>query len=174
MDLRYPVGKFTADSTVTPEKRKAWIAQLDALPRDLERTLAALPAQALDTPYREGGWTVRQVVHHLADSHLNAYTRIKLTLTEELPVIKTYEEQLWAELPDGKHADPSISLAILGGVHKRLTLLLESLSPEQFARPAHHPSWGSITVDWLMQMYAWHCRHHLAHISLVQSVISDR
>ena len=168
MDPRYPVGKFSAESTVTPEKRKAWIAQLDALPRDLEQAIASLPAQRLDTPYREGGWTVRQVVHHLADSHLNAYTRIKLALTEDMPVIKTYEEQIWAELPDGKSADPSLSLGILKGVHQRLTILLDALSPEQFARPAQHPSWGPITVDWLLQMYAWHCRHHLGHIALVR------
>jgi hypothetical protein len=109
------------------------------------------------------------VVHHLADSHLNAYTRLKLALTEDSPVIKTYEEQLWAELPDAKNADPAMSLAILEGLHRRLTILLESLSPEQFARPAQHPSWGPITVDWLLQMYAWHCRHHVAHIGLVTS-----
>ena len=167
MDPRYPVGKFAAESAVTPEKRKAWIAQLDALPRELEQAIASLPAHALDTPYREGGWTVRQVVHHLADSHLNAYIRIKLALTEDMPVIKTYEEQIWAELPDGKNADPSISIGILNGVHQRLTILLDSLSPEQFDRPAQHPSWGPITVDWLLQMYAWHCRHHLGHIGLV-------
>ena len=167
MDPRYPVGKFTPDSDVTPEKRQRWIAQVDALPRDLERALAGLPPTLLDTPYREGGWTVRQVVHHLADSHLNAFTRIKLALTEESPVIKTYEEQLWAELVDGRTADPALSMSILDGVHRRMTILLESLTPEQFARPAQHPAWGSITVDWLLQMYEWHCRHHLAHIGLV-------
>ena len=167
MDPRYPVGKFTADADVTPEKRQRWITEIDALPRNLERTLAALPASSLDTPYREGGWTARQVVHHLADSHLNAYTRIKLALTEDAPVIKTYEEQIWAELPDGRTADPGMSMSILDGVHRRMTILLESLTPEQFARTAQHPSWGPITVDWLLQMYAWHCRHHLAHIGLV-------
>jgi hypothetical protein len=167
MDPRYPVGKFTADTDVTQEKRSRWIAQLDTLPRDLARTLAALPPALLDTPYREGGWTARQVVHHLADSHLNAYIRIKLALTEDAPLIKTYEEELWAELPDGRTADPAISMSILEGVHRRMTLLFESLTPEQFARTAHHPAWGSITVDWLLQMYAWHCRHHLAHIGLV-------
>ena len=172
MDSRYPVGEFAPDSSVTPEKRQAWIAQLDALPRDLRKTIASLPTSALDTPYREGGWTVRQVVHHLADSHLNAYVRIKLALTEDSPVIKTYEEQIWAELPDGKSADPTVSLGILDGVHQRLTLVLESLSAEQFARPAQHPSWGQITVDWLLQMYAWHCRHHLAHIGLVRDGVS--
>lgn len=166
MDPRYPVGKFTADDDVTPAKRRAWIAEVDALPRNVRAALAALPAPALDTPYREGGWTARQVVHHLADSHLNAYFRIKLALTEDSPAIKTYEEQLWAELPDGKTADPSLSLSILDGVHQRMTILLESLTPEQFARVAQHPQWGRITVDWIIQMYAWHCRHHLAHIGL--------
>jgi DinB superfamily len=169
MDPRYPVGQFAADNDVTPEKRRGWIAQLDALPRDLERALAELPASRLDTPYRAGGWTARQVVHHLADSHLNAYTRIKLALTEESPTIKTYEEQIWAELPDGKAVDLAPSLAILNGVHRRTTILLDSLTPEQFGRTAQHPSWGLITVDWLLQMYAWHCRHHVAHIRSVSA-----
>jgi hypothetical protein len=167
MDPRYPVGAFTLDEDVTAEKRRTWIAQLEALPRDLEQLLATLPSSALDTRYREGGWTVRQVVHHLADSHANAFTRIKLALTEDAPMIKTYEEQLWAELPDSRDADPASSLMILEGVHQRITILLKSLTNEQFARPARHPAWGSISVDWLVQMYAWHCRHHLGHIRLV-------
>lgn len=167
MDPRYPVGKFSLDTEVTPDKRRRWIAEIDALPRNLEGALAELPPSSLDTPYREGGWTARQVVHHLADSHLNAYSRIKLALTEDTPAIKTYEEQLWAELPDGRTADPAISMSILGGLHQRLTILLESLTEEQFARPAQHPVWGSINVDFLVQMYAWHCRHHVAHIGLV-------
>lgn len=170
MDPRYPVGKFRADPDVTPEKRKGWIAEMDALPRNLARALDALPASSLDTPYREGGWTARQVVHHMADSHLNAYIRIKLALTEDTPTIKTYEEAIWAELPDGRTLDPAVSLAILDGVHRRLTALLDSLTPDQFERPARHPEWGAITVDWLLQMYAWHSRHHVAHIGLVRDV----
>jgi hypothetical protein len=106
-------------------------------------------------------------VHHLADSHLNAYTRIKLALTEQSPAIKTYEEQLWAEMPDGKSADPAPSLSILDGIHQRLNMLLESLPQEQFARAATHPQWGPITVDFLVQQYAWHCRHHVGHVRLV-------
>ena len=168
MDRRYPVGKFVPDANVTPEKRRGWIAELDALPREMERAIAALSSAGLDTPYRDGGWTARQVVHHVADSHLNAYTRIKLALTEDSPTLKTYEEHLWAELPDGKTADPALSLGILKGVHTRLTMVLESLAPEQFARPAIHPANGPTTVDGLIQMYAWHCRHHLAHIALVK------
>ena len=166
MDPRYPVGKFTADDEVTPAKRRAWIAEIDALPRKLRAALATLPPSAVHTQYREGGWTARQLVHHLADSHLNAYFRIKLALTEDAPLLKTYEEQLWAELPDGKTADPALSLGILDGVHQRLTILLDSLTPEQFARPAQHPQWGRVTVDWILQMYEWHCRHHVAHIGL--------
>lgn len=172
MDPRYPVGRFAFDSDVTPEKRRAWIAQLDALPRDLRQALAELPPDRLDTPYREGGWTARQVVHHLADSHLNAYTRIKLALTEDTPAIKTYEEQLWAELPDGRTGDPEPSLAMLDGIHRRLTILLETLTPEQFARTATHPQLGQVSVDFLVQMYAWHCRHHLAHIRSVSQAAS--
>jgi hypothetical protein len=167
MDRRYPAGTFAFDEDSTPEKRRGWIAQLNALPGDLRDALGQLPPGGLETPYREGGWTPRQVVHHLADSHLNAYTRIKLALTEESPAIKTYEEQLWAELPDGKSADPGASLGILDGVHQRLNILLESLRPEQFDRAATHPQWGPITVDFLVQQYAWHCRHHVGHVLLV-------
>ena len=170
MDPRYPVGKFVLDPDVTPNKRHAWVAELDKLPRNLREMLDSLPATALDTPYREGGWTVRQVVHHLADSHLNAYTRIKLALTEDNPQLKTYEEQLWAELADGRELDIAPSLAILDGVHRRLTVLLESLQPDQFARSAQHPTWGAISVDFLVQTYAWHCRHHVAHIGQVRAV----
>jgi hypothetical protein len=166
MDPRYPVGKFVLDPDVTAEKRRAWIAQLNALPRDLRDALAQLPSGGLDTRYRDGGWTARQVVHHLADSHLNAYTRVKLALTEDAPAIKTYEEQLWAEMPDSKSADPALSLAILDGVHQRLSIVLLSLTAEQFARAATHPQWGPITVDFLVQQYAWHCRHHVGHIGL--------
>lgn len=167
MDPRYPVGPFTVDRLVTPAKRHAWIGQLDRLPADVRVAIAPLSAAGLDTPYREGGWTVRQVVHHLADSHANAYTRIKLALTEDTPAIKTYEEQLWAELADGRAEDLAPSLAILDGIHARLTLLLTSLDEDQFARTATHPSFGVVTVDWLLQMYEWHCRHHLGHIGLV-------
>jgi DinB family protein len=168
MDLRYPVGTFTYDSDVTPEKRKAWIAQITALPTELNAALAALPPGGLDRPYRPDGWTARQVVHHLADSHLNAHTRMRLALTEENPSIKTYEESEWARLEDAMHGDPASSLAILDGLHKRFTILLESLQPEQFGRTANHPQWGPITLDYLLQMYSWHCRHHVGHIKQIR------
>jgi hypothetical protein len=168
MDPRYPVGKFSADPDVTPEKRKMWISQIAALPVELNSALAALPPGGLDRPYRENGWTARQVVHHLADSHLNAHTRVRLALTEENPTIKTYEEGAWAKLEDALHADPASSLSILEGLHKRFGILLESLRPEQFARTATHPDWGAINVDWLLQMYSWHCRHHVGHIRQIR------
>ena len=119
MDPRYPVGKFSYDSAVTPEKRKEWICQIANLPIELNSALASLPHGGLDRPYRDGGWTARQVVHHLADSHLNAHTRMRNALTEDKPLIKTYEESEWAKLPDAQHGDPSSSLAILDGLHKR-------------------------------------------------------
>ena len=168
MERRYPVGPFVIDPVVTPEKRRQWIAEWAGLPTNMRRALDALPANGLDTPYREGGWTARQVVHHVADSHLNAYTRIKLALTEANPTLKPYEEQLWAELVDGKTADPAVSLGILDGVHRRLTMVLESLTPEQFARPAVHAANGPTNIDGLLQMYAWHSRHHVAHINLIK------
>jgi hypothetical protein len=165
MDSRYPVGKFVFDQEVTPEKRRRWIAEFARLPRLVTEAVAALPPGGLDTRYRDGGWTARQVVHHLADSHMNALTRVKLALTEDSPPLKTYEEQLWAELPDAR-MDPAVSIAILEGVHSRFVTLFESLSEEQFARAASHPQWGQVSVDMLLQMYAWHCQHHVAHIRL--------
>lgn len=168
MDRRYPVGPFKLDLRVTPDKRRQWIGELDRLPDNMRRALAALPPSGLDTPYREGGWTARQVVHHVADSHLNAYIRIKLALTEDNPTLKTYAERQWADLVDGRTADPEISLGILDGVHRRLTMVLESLAPEQFARPAVHPANGPTSVDGLVQMYAWHSRHHVGHVLLIK------
>ena len=172
MDPRYPVGKFVLDPDSTADKRRGWIAILNALPRDMRKAVTDLPPAGIDTTYRDGGWTVRQVVHHVADSHLNAYTRIKLALTEDTPTIKTYEESLWAELTDSKTADPAISLGILDGIHHRLNTVLESLTPDQFARPARHPEMGPMTVDAFVQMYAWHSRHHLAHIALAAAKVA--
>jgi hypothetical protein len=172
MDPRYPVGKFVLDPDTTPEKRRGWMAILDSLPRTMRQAVAELPTAGLETPYRDGGWTVRQVVHHVADSHVNAYTRIKLALTEDTPTVKPYEEARWAELPDGKTGDPAISLGILDGIHYRLNVVLESLTPDQFARSARHPELGLMTVDAFVQMYAWHSRHHLAHIALAAAKLS--
>ena len=170
MDPRYPTGRFTYDPEITPEKRAARVAAIGSLPTELREALAAIPGDRLDTPYRDGGWTGRQVVHHLADSHINAYIRFRLALTESGPVVKPYEESVWAELLDAKTEPPSVSVAILEGLHRRLHVLLSSLGPDDFARTANHPAHGPITVDWLLQMYAWHGRHHVGHLRLITKI----
>jgi hypothetical protein len=167
MDPRFPTGRFTFDSALTADKRAAWTAIIGSLPAELRSTLATLPSSKLDTPYREGGWTARQVVHHLADSHINAYVRFKLALTETDPVVKPYQEGAWANLVDARTADPQVSVGILDGVHHRLHALLASLAPDDFTRSARHPDHGAISVDWLLQLYAWHGRHHIGHLRLV-------
>ena len=168
MDPRYPTGRFSFDAAPTPARRAECIAAIGSFPAEMRTAAAALSAEQLETPYREGGWTARQVIHHVADSHMNAYIRFKLTLTEEAPPLKPYEESIWAELVDGKTGDPSISLGILDGVHHRLHRLLTTLEPAHFARTAHHPQHGPVTLDWLLQLYAWHGRHHIGHIRLIQ------
>lgn len=170
MDPRYPVGRFSFDSAITADTRRACIGQLKSLPADLRAAIEALPAAALDTPYRPGGWTARQVVHHVADSHVNAYVRVRLALTEDNPTVRPYAEASWAELSDARSGEPGVSLALLDALHARWTALLESLTPEQFERPALHPDNGAISVDWLLQLYAWHGRHHVGHVKLVAAV----
>jgi DinB superfamily len=167
MDPRYPTGRFTYDPAITPEKRAGWVAAIGGLPAELREAVAAIPDNRLDTPYRDGGWTGRQVVHHVADSHINAYIRFRLALTEPGPAVKPYEESVWAELLDARTEHPSVSVGILDGLHRRLHVLLASLGPEDFARTANHPQHGPITVDWLLQMYAWHGRHHVGHLKLI-------
>ena len=170
MDVRYPTGRFTYDAAITPEKRAAWVAAIGHLPAELDAALRLLPPDRLDTPYREGGWTARQVVHHVADSHINAYIRFRLALTEQAPPVKPYEESIWAELLDARTEDPVVSVGLLKALHHRLHVLLASLGPESFARTAHHPDHGLITVDWLLQMYAWHGRHHVGHLGVIRAL----
>jgi DinB superfamily len=167
MDPRFPTGQFTFVPTPSPAQRTAWVDAIGSLPAEFKSVFAALAPEKLDMPYRDGGWTARQVVHHVADSHMNAYLRFKLALTETNPTIKPYEQAMWAELVDGKTADPAVSLAILDGVHHRLHLVLRSLAPSEFARTAVHPEHGPISIDWLLQMYAWHGRHHKGHLQIV-------
>jgi hypothetical protein len=166
MDPRYPTGTFAYDPNPTAELRRSAVAAIGSLPAEIRLAAAGLPAEKLDTPYRDGGWTARQVIHHVADSHTNAYIRFKLTLTEDSPPLKPYEEQIWAELIDGKTGDPAVSLAILDGIHYRLHRLLITLGAADFARTAHHPQHGPVTLDWLLQLYAWHGRHHIGHLEL--------
>ena len=164
-DLRFPTGKFTPDSSVTPDKRKAWIREIADAPRALREAVRGLDDRQLDTPYRPDGWSVRQVLHHVPDSHMNAYVRFKLALTEDTPTIKTYKEAEWARLADTAGTPPEVSLSLLDAVHRRWIVLLESLADADFSRPLMHPEMGPITLDWLLQHYAWHGRHHVAHIT---------
>jgi uncharacterized damage-inducible protein DinB len=164
-NLQYPVGKFEFKPGVTHEGRQALIGSIAQTPDRLRAAIANLSAKQLDEPYRPEGWTVRQVVHHLADSHLNAYTRFKLGVTEAEPTIKTYDENLWAKLEDGRHADPELSLPLLDALHRRWVVFLRSVRPEDFARTVKHAEWGTVSVDYLLQDYEWHGRHHVAHIT---------
>lgn len=163
--LQYPVGKFSVDASVTGDKRRAWIRQIADAPAALRAAVAGLGDRQLDTPYRPGGWTVRQVVHHVPDSHMNAYVRFKWALTEDNPTIKAYDEAAWATVADTALTDPDVSLTLLDALHRRWVVLLESLKPEDFGRPLVHPDNGPMTLDRLLQMYAWHGRHHVAHIT---------
>jgi uncharacterized damage-inducible protein DinB len=163
-DVRFPVGPFAIDADVTPDKRAAWIRHMAGAPAQLASAVLGLDDAQLDTPYREGGWTPRQVVHHLADAHLNGFARFKLALTEEQPDIKTYEEDRWAETADARRAPVELSLRLLDALHARWTILLESLSAEEFGRAFRHPDRGVMTIDKAIQLYAWHGAHHAAHI----------
>jgi uncharacterized damage-inducible protein DinB len=168
-DLRYPVGEFEFVSTLTPAERLACIDAIAQVPTRLRAAVANLTPAQLDTPYRPGGWTVRQLVHHIGDSHMNALTRFKLALTEDDPMVKTYEENLWAELADTKTPPIDPSLALLDNLHLRWEILLRSLTPDQFSRNFRHPGWGSQTVDFLLAQYSWHGKHHVAHITALRA-----
>ena len=162
---RYPIGRAEVPTSITPAQRAQFIREIEAAPANLRAAVAGLSDVQLDTPYRDGGWTVRQVVHHVPDSHVNAYVRVKLALTEEEPTIKPYNEQRWSELSDGKTAPIAMSLALLDAVHLRWVACLRSLPAEAFGRTFRHPERGVMTVDQLLALYAWHGKHHVAHIT---------
>jgi hypothetical protein len=165
-DLRFPVGKFVRPESLSPEQRKAAIRTIAELPAKLRAALKGLNEKQLATPYRPDGWTVTQVVHHISDSHMNALTRLKLGLTEEVPTIKPYDEAKWAELEDGRSTLVSESLAMIDGLHAKWAFLLERMKPEQFARKINHPEWKTpMSLDTLLALYEWHSRHHVAHIT---------
>ena len=166
MDLRYPIGPFAMEKEpLTAEQRRRFIDEIAAAPERLREAVAGLSQEQLDTPYRPGGWTARQVAHHIPDSHVNAYVRFKLALTETEPALQTYEESEWAKLPDTAATPVEISLALLDALHRRWVTLLRSLPEKDFARTARHPSWGLVSVDFLLAQYDWHGRHHVAHIT---------
>jgi len=164
-DLQYPIGKYETKTLLTPAEREEAIAQIAETPKRMRNALDGLTGGQLETPYRPGGWTVRQLAHHVPDSHMNAYVRLKLALTEVEPTVKTYEEQLWAELTDSRETPVEVSLALLEFLHMRWNFLLRALQPGDFARRLRHPVNGAMTVDNLVHHYAWHGRHHVAHIT---------
>ena len=164
--FRYPTGKFVPPDHITQAHLHTWLADIQALPAQLRTAVETLSEAQLETPYRPEGWTVRQVVHHLADSHLNAYTRCKLALTEDNPTIKPYEEQHWAELTDGKTAPIALSLSLLDALHSRWILLLKSLSDTDWQKTFYHPgSQQTVSLKEAAGTYSWHGQHHLAHIT---------
>jgi uncharacterized damage-inducible protein DinB len=165
-DLRYPVGKFEYAGPLTSQDRSSCIERIAAAPAALRASVAGLTDTQLDTPYRPQGWTVRQVVHHVPDSHLNAYTRFRLALTESLPTIRPYEEARWAELPDARTAPVAISLALLDTLHIRWVLLLREMGEDDWPRKLVHPEHKrEMSLDELLAMYAWHGEHHVAHVT---------
>ena len=165
MDPSYPIGRFEWPESTGPEMRAQWIGEIEAAPAWFGAAVRGLTAQQLDTPYRPGGWTVRQVVHHVADSHLHSYIRFRLALTEDQPTIKPYDQDKWAELPDARTAPAEISLQLIDSLHRRWVLLLRSMSDADFARTFLHPERGVMRLDVTLAPYAWHCRHHAAHIT---------
>lgn len=164
MDPRYPIGKFEMPAAITPQRRQQAMDEVASTPAKMRAAVKGLDDAQLDTPYREGGWTVRQVVHHVPDSHANALIRLKLALTEDKPTIKPYNETAWAELADARMPIEA-SQTFLDSVHARWDRIWRSLKPKDFARKLVHPEHGERTVDWLLFLYEWHGKHHTAHIT---------
>jgi len=164
-DLRYPIGKFHFDSPLTESQKQTAMDDIARAPANLRAAVKGLSDAQLDTPYRPGGWTVRQVVHHVPDSHLNSYVRFKLALTEDEPTIKPYAEDRWAELADTKSTPIEVSLTLLESLHDRWVRLLRSLTPEEWKRTFRHPELGAMTLEKTLALYAWHGRHHVTHIT---------
>lgn len=164
MDLRYPIGKFERPPAATPRMRQEWIDIIAAAPARYQEAVRGLSEGQLDTPYRPEGWTVRQVIHHVADSHMNSFIRFRLALTEDEPTVKPYDEAKWALLKDA--AEPvEVSLQLIDSLHHRWVVMLRSLADSDFARTMRHPQMGVIDLDFLLALYAWHSRHHEAHIT---------
>lgn len=171
-DLRYPVGEFEYPGPLTEAQRNNLIQQIADAPAKLRTAVNGLSEKQLDTPYRPEGWTVRQVAHHMPDSHMNAYVRCKLALTEDEPTVKPYAEDRWAKLSDTTATPVEVSLALFENLHDRWVRLLKSLTAEEWKRPLRHPEFGTMTLDKVLAMYAWHGRHHVAHITELRKRMS--
>lgn len=164
-DLSYPIGKFKFEGQTSERQRREFVDQIEQAPAKMRTAVAGLSQQQLDTPYRPGGWTVRQVVHHVPDSHMNSYMRFKLALTEMEPTIKPYYEDRWAELEEARSAPIEISLALLDSLHKRWVLTLRAIKGDEWKRTFRHPELGLMSLEKNLALYAWHGRHHVAHIT---------
>jgi hypothetical protein len=164
--LRYPIGEYSPKDNITPEDIKWYINTIELFPAKIKQVVKGLNDEQLDAQYRDDGWTVRQVIHHVVDSHINSYTRFKLVLTEDNPTIRPYDEALWAELPEAKTGSVELSIPLLETLHKRWVVMLKNITAEQFERKLYHPGTKmEMTTASLLHLYAWHCDHHLAHIT---------
>jgi uncharacterized damage-inducible protein DinB len=164
-DPRYPIGKFSYTGPLSSEQKKQYLDDIDQTPARMRAAVRGLSDKQLDTPYRDGGWTVRQLTHHVPESHMNAYIRFKLALTEDDPVIKPYMEDRWAELPDARQAPIETSLALLDSLHQRWTTVLHNLGDAEWQRTFRHPELGPMTLEKTLALYSWHGRHHVAHVT---------
>jgi uncharacterized damage-inducible protein DinB len=164
-DPRYPIGKFSYNGPPTAEDKKKYLDEIEQTPARFRSALAGLSDEQLNTPYRDGGWTLRQLAHHLPDSHMNAYVRFKLALTEDEPTIKPYMENLWAELPEAKSAGIEVSLALLDSLHRRWMLMLRQFGDAEWKRTFRHPELGAMSLEKTVALYAWHGKHHVAHVT---------
>ncbi len=171
-DLQYPIGKFHFAGPLSDDQRRSAVNDIATAPANLRLALEGLSESQIDTPYRPGGWTVRQVVHHVPDSHMNAYIRFKLALTEDEPTIKPYEQQLWADLADTKSTPLEVSLTLLDSLHERWVQLLQSFTASDWKRTFRHPELGVVTLERNLALYAWHGRHHVAHITELRQRMS--
>ena len=167
-DLRYPIGKFSTEGVALATERAHFVAQIEQAPAELRAAVQGLSREQLDTPYRPEGWTVRQVVHHVPDSHMNSFIRCKLALTEEEPTIKPYDEDSWARLGDVRNTAVEVSLSLLESLHQRWVVLLRSLRDEDWSRNFRHPELGLMSLEKNLALYAWHGRHHVAHITALR------
>ena len=168
IDPRYPIGKFSFDGTLTPDQKKQYLQDIEETPTRLRAAVRGLSDQQVNTPYRDGGWTVRQLTHHVPDSHMNAYIRFKLALTEDEPTIRPYMEDRWAELPESKQAPVELSLALLDSLHQRWTMVLKNISETDWKRNLRHPEMGLLSLEKTLALYAWHGRHHTAHVTALR------
>jgi hypothetical protein len=170
-DLQYPIGRFSYSNPYTEAEREELIRQIESAPAELRRAFEELPAGGLDTRYRPGGWTARQVIHHVPESHMNSYVRFKLAMTESEPTIKPYDEAAWAAQPDVDTTPLEVSLDLLEALHRRWVAFLRTLKPEDWSRTFRHPELGVVTLDRTLGLYAWHGRHHVAHIQLIRDAV---